>query len=263
MFRFIYKTLHHGPSAVGHSQSHSLYYVRIHPYSKCVQSIYTSPDPLSFAASYLINSCGFPPDKAIFASRYVKFKASDNPDSVLAFFDSHGFSKNQISRLVRNCPQVLLCNPEKTLLPKIEFFKSQGISSADVAKMLSKHPSAFRRSMWNNIIPSFEFFNNFLQSKEKTIAAIKRNGRILLLNHKTCTIPNIEVLQEVGLPQKHIASLLSLHPAVFLCSSTKLKEVVESVKKMGFNPMKGTFAIAVYVMRSMRKSTWEKKLEVF
>ncbi|XAR62568.1 hypothetical protein NMG60_11017385 [Bertholletia excelsa] len=262
MFRFICKTFHHLISAVRHSRCRSIYYVPFHPNSKCLESVYKSTNQRSFAASYLINSCGFSPDIAISASRYLKFEDPAKPDSVLAFFKSHGFTKTQISRIVRIYPFLLSCHPEKALLPKIEFLKSLGMSSADVALVLSKSPEIFRRSLRNHIIPSFEFLDNLLQSKEKTLATIKRHARILV-HPRTYAIPNIEILQEAGVPQKHIASMFSFYPTLFLSCSNKFREVVQGVKKLGLNPSKATFVVAVRVMRSMSRSTWKKKLEVY
>ncbi|KAF6176808.1 hypothetical protein GIB67_020112, partial [Kingdonia uniflora] len=54
----------------------------------------------SFVVSYLINNCGLSPQAAITASKKLNFKTTAKPDSNLQFFQDHGFTKPQISKLI-------------------------------------------------------------------------------------------------------------------------------------------------------------------
>ncbi|KAF6152309.1 hypothetical protein GIB67_005963, partial [Kingdonia uniflora] len=54
----------------------------------------------SFVVSYLINNCGLSPQSAISASKKLNFKTTTKPDSNLQFFQDHGFTKSQISKLI-------------------------------------------------------------------------------------------------------------------------------------------------------------------
>ncbi|CAL5415679.1 unnamed protein product [Camellia sinensis] len=175
---------------------HNLYFLQIHR-SFSSSSIEATPNQPSFTVNYLINSCELPLEKALSLSKQVKFETPHKPDSVLALLENHGFTKTQISNLVMKFPRVLLCDPDKTLLPKLEFFKSKGISSTDVAKMLSSAPKVLDRSLRNQIVPSFNFYRNLIQSQDETILAIKRCCWLLLLDPEAC-VPNIEFLREVG-----------------------------------------------------------------
>ncbi|GMP76650.1 hypothetical protein CsSME_00033237 [Camellia sinensis var. sinensis] len=263
MSSLIFRNLHHLRSCVrAFSPTHrNLHFLQIHPFSS--SSLKTTPNQHSFIVNYLINSCGFPLEKALSASKYVNFEIPDKPDSVLAFFENHGFTKTQISILVRKFPPVIVCDPEKTLLPKLEFFKSKGVSSTDVAKILSSSPTVLKRSLENHVIPSFNFLKKIMGSEEATISAIKRFGRLLLLDLRVCVAPNIEFLREAGVPNENIMVLLKYQPRVFMTNSARFREVVKEVKEMGFNPLRTKFVIAVHAFRAMSKSTWVKKVEVF
>ncbi|CAL5347008.1 unnamed protein product [Camellia sinensis] len=43
-----------------------------------------------FTVNYLINSRGFPLEKALSATKYANFETPHKPDSVLTFFENHG-----------------------------------------------------------------------------------------------------------------------------------------------------------------------------
>ena len=143
---------------------------------------------------------GFHQKKTLSASKYVNFETPEKPDSVLAFFENHGFTQTQISGITRRHPVLLLFDPKKTLLPKLEFLKSKGFSSTYVARIVSTTPDLLKRSLERTIIPCFDFFSNLLQSEKKTLAAIKIYGALLLFNHQTHVTPNIEILREAGVP---------------------------------------------------------------
>ncbi|XP_028053244.1 uncharacterized protein LOC114257661 [Camellia sinensis] len=203
------------------STYNNLYFIQIHPFSS--SSSETTPNQHSFAVNYFINSCGFPLEKALSASNYVELETPNKPDSVLAFLENHGFTKTQISNLVRKYPPVILCDPEKTLLPKFQFFKS----------------------------------------KEETISAIKRNGELLLVDLQACALPNVEILREANVPDAKILLMLKFMPRAFNSTSDRFRKIVNEVKKMGFNPSKLNFVLAVHAFKSMSKSTWGKKVEVY
>ncbi|XP_059654573.1 transcription termination factor MTERF2, chloroplastic-like [Cornus florida] len=231
--------------------------------SSTLKSTSTTSNQHSFTVDYLVKSCGLPPEKALSASNYITIKTPDKPDSVLAFFSNHGFTEIQITLLIRRLPQVLMSNPENTFLPKIEFFQSKGVSTQDTAKILSTTPAVLRRSLENQIIPSYNFFKEFLKSEEKTNATIKRCAVLLLLDLHTSVAPNIEALREIGMPESIIVNFLTNQPHAFTPNADRFKEILEEVKKMGFNPTKVMFGLAIHALRAMTKSTWEKKVEVY
>ncbi|GFZ21828.1 hypothetical protein Acr_29g0009900 [Actinidia rufa] len=262
MFKFTCKAFDYVHRA-SQSPNHNFYFLEIQPFSSSLKSTQKPPNQHSFAVTYLINSCGFSPEKAHSASKYVKFETPEKPDSVLAFFRSHGLTQTQISNVIRTHPRLLLCDPEKTLLPKLEFLKSKGISSTDVTKIVYASPHFLKRSLEKIIIPSFNLFSNLLQSEEKTLAAIKSYSGLLLFDRQTHVIPNIETLREAGVPNANIMFLLTNQPRAFMTGSDRFRQVVKEVETMGFNPLRINFVTAVHALRAMAKSTWEKKVDVY
>lgn len=86
----------------------------------------------SFTVNYLIKSCGLSPEGA---SKRVSLKSSKKTDRVLGLLRNQGLSETQLSKVVRSCSQVLVLDPDKALLPKIEYFRSIGISRESLQKL--------------------------------------------------------------------------------------------------------------------------------
>ncbi|KAF2305971.1 hypothetical protein GH714_009202 [Hevea brasiliensis] len=86
----------------------------------------------SLTLSYLTNSCGLSPHRAVSVCKYVLIKSTDKPDLVLRLLRANGFTKSQIATLISIHPQLILADPEKTLQPKIEYFESLGIAGPDL-----------------------------------------------------------------------------------------------------------------------------------
>ncbi|XP_058203066.1 transcription termination factor MTERF5, chloroplastic-like [Rhododendron vialii] len=201
-------------------------------------------------------------EKALSASKNVKFENPHKPDLVVEFFKNHGFTQTQISSVVRKFPPVLMRDTQKILLPKLEFLKSRGVSSADVARIVSTNPFFLKSSLDNTIIPAFDFLSNLCQSQAKAIAVIQRYRR-LSLDQLTRMSPNIETLRETGVSDSSITYLLIYEPGAFMVSYDRFRRVVEKVEKIGFSPSKVHFVVAIKVLCMMTKSTWNKKVEVY
>ncbi|XP_059654565.1 uncharacterized protein LOC132301317 [Cornus florida] len=63
--------------------------------------------------------------------------------------------------------------------------------------------------------------------------------------------------------ESNILALFTNQPSAFTTNADRFKEIVEEIKKMGFNAQRMNFALAVNAPRGMCKSTWEKKVEVY
>ncbi|KAK4255967.1 hypothetical protein QN277_008890 [Acacia crassicarpa] len=216
----------------------------------------------SFTVSYLIDSCGFSPQEAEAASKRVSLETRDKPDLVIGFLKSHGFSQPQILRLIRIVPELLRYDPEKTFLPKIEFFKSRGISSSHIPRLICSSPNIMRRSLSKHLIPSFNFLRDLFQSDEKLIKSLQYSS-VILLDPKTFVVPKMELLREAGVPQSNIIKYLQFFSRTLTCSPGRLKKAVEEVKELGFDPLKFQFLVAVHVCISLKKSTRDKKADVY
>ncbi|XP_061341132.1 uncharacterized protein LOC133287521 [Gastrolobium bilobum] len=211
----------------------------------------------SFVVSYLINNVGFPPETALKASKQLRFKTSEKPDSVLTFFRDRGFSHSNICHIVRKEPWLLSWDPHKTILPKFVFFLSKGASASDIARLLTANPRILQRSLQKHIIPLYEMVNRFLQSDKNTITCIIRNS---ISFSYTLTIQNVKLLIDYGVCDLSIARLLITRPSLF--GSNNLLKTVEEVKGLGFDPSKSTFAVALLAMKTVSKARWDEKVDI-
>ncbi|XWS53862.1 hypothetical protein CRYUN_Cryun10bG0036700 [Craigia yunnanensis] len=185
------------------------------------------------------------------------------PRSCFISYRNLGFSKTQIASLIRKRPSVLSSNAEKTLLPKLMFFHSKGVSNTDLAKLLSKHPTILRINLERKIIPAFDFLRNLLLSDENTINAVNFYPRILSFDFNAYILPNGKVLRNNGVPEYNIVKALHRVPKTLFSAPVQFKENVEKVMKMVFNPERFTFVLALYVLSSLSKSTWERKFDAY
>ncbi|KAA0049466.1 transcription termination factor MTEF1 [Cucumis melo var. makuwa] len=183
--------------------------------------------------------------------------------AVIALLADYGLSESQISVLDKRFPQILSANPEKILLPKLLFFRSKGLSSPEIAKIVYSFPYVLSGSLNNRIIPAFDYIQAVLGSEEKTLTLIKYFAGILTQDLRISVGPNIEILKQIGVPDSNIFKYLQYRPRVFLTNPIRFKETVDRVTEMGFNPQQLQFVVAVFILRSLTKSTWDKKVEVY
>ncbi|KAK7850628.1 transcription termination factor MTERF15, mitochondrial [Quercus suber] len=259
MLNFLYKAIHHRSCCTVETHialllsSGRLRYI----------SSTSTSNQHSFTVSYLINSCGFSPEAALSASKYVNFENPHKADLVISFFKHHGFSQTQISNVIREHPGVLVSDPHKTLLPKLEFFHSKGFTTSDIATVLSRNSRILKRSLKNQIIPSFVFLKNLLGTDGNTIAAVRCFPGILVVKLDTHVVPNINLLRENGVPESNICASIKKYPRFITTGAIRFKGIVEEVKEMGFNPLGLSFILAIFAIKGMNKSTWERKVNAY
>ncbi|KAK7363612.1 hypothetical protein VNO77_05761 [Canavalia gladiata] len=234
--------------------------LQLHPpsFSLRLFKFTTTSDPHSFTVSYLVHSCGFSPESALRASNKVRFDNPQKPDSVLAFFHNRGFSNSQIRRIVKRELRLLLCDPDKVLLPKFEFLRSKGASSADIVHMVSTGPRFLSRSLENHIVPAYEFVRGFLHSDDQIIACMMRNSCFLSDGRLAF---NSKLLLDNGVRPSDIANLLRRWPSVL--SSANMLKTVEELKEIGFASSTSTFSVALLAKRTVNKTKWDDKVETF
>ncbi|XVF82946.1 hypothetical protein PTKIN_Ptkin16aG0092700 [Pterospermum kingtungense] len=217
----------------------------------------------SFTVSYLINSCGFSPESALSVSKAVQVETPQKPDSVISFFKNHGFSQTQIRSVIKKHPKFLLCNPEKALLPKFQFFHSKRISSSDLTRILSANPEILRRCLDNCIIPNFNSFKDFAHCDDiKVFQAYKNSSDILVRDFRSFVAPNLAILNDYGVPESIVMSELVVHPRAFAVKSDRFRIAVEDVKKLGLNPSKHNFLVALKALLQVSNSARERKFDV-
>ncbi|KAG2693502.1 hypothetical protein I3760_08G100200 [Carya illinoinensis] len=217
----------------------------------------------SFTVSYLINSCGLSPKSAILASKIVDLENPDRPDSVRNLLKENGFTNIQITTIVRRRPQLLLADPGKILLPKIEFFRSIGLSSSELPKIITMCPELLRRSLNQHLIPCYNFLKSVLLEDDKVITTLKRSSRAFLNSVVDNMVPNIELLREIGAPQSTISLLVTNYPDMAFIKHGRFDMALQEVREMGFDPSKSAFVLALQVILKVKKPKWESKLEVY
>ncbi|KAL5098006.1 hypothetical protein RYX36_002333 [Vicia faba] len=215
----------------------------------------STTSPNEFTVSYLVTNLGFSFETATRASKLVRFKASQNPDSVIAILTDFGFSDSQINNLVRQAPNILTCDPHKRILPKFQFLLSKGASNSDVVEIVCRSPRILYASLDNCIIPTFELVRRFLPSNQKVF-----QSRCFFGYHNF--VSNVKLLLDHGVTDSNIRYLLLKTPSIFLIRD--MRSALDMVKNMGFNdPSKVNFCIALLVKRAMPKSKWDAKVIVF
>ncbi|XP_016652495.1 PREDICTED: uncharacterized protein LOC107880139 [Prunus mume] len=177
----------------------------------------------NFTVTYLINSCGLSPKAAISASKKVELQTPERADSVLALVRNHGLSEAQLSKFVRLHPEVLLADPEQTLLPKLR-----------------------------SLIP-----------EKKVVSVLKNSSWFFFEGHSKNVVPNIGLLRQLGMPQSCIYLLLAHYINVLMVKHERFGVVVGKVKEMGFNLEKATSVSALRVLCGRHKSVWNRSWELY
>ncbi|KAI4345455.1 hypothetical protein L6164_012578 [Bauhinia variegata] len=154
--------------------------------------------------------------------------------------------------MIRRCPRLLLCNPVKTITPKIEFFQSKVASSSDIATIVKVSPWILRRSLKNCLIPCYDFLRGYHHSDKKTITSIRRCPNMLRSDK---IIQNVKCLVEIGLPESGIARLLHCWPRSLAFNVVKFKMAIKKVEDLGFDPSRYSFAPVFYALTVISKST--------
>ncbi|XP_068344246.1 transcription termination factor MTERF6, chloroplastic/mitochondrial-like [Pyrus communis] len=216
-----------------------------------------------FTINYLINSCGLSPEGAILVFKRVGLRSPLKPDFILSFIRNHGFSKTQISKMVRMYPQILNSNSEKTLLPKLEFFTSLGVSEEDLATTLEYEPMLLARSLEKHILPTYNFLRRVIFGG-KIASVFKNCSMVFLEGHYNNVERNIRSLKESGMPQSCISLLVAHFTQVLMQNPKKFAQVVGKVKQMRFDMEKSMSVMAIKALSSANnKFIWTRNCEVY
>jgi len=218
----------------------------------------------SFTVSNLVNSCGLSPEKALKLFNRLKPKNPDALNAVIQLLRNYGFSDSQLRKYLKKHPFVLLSNPEKTLLPKLNFLQSVGVSTTDLPNILITNTQFLKSSLEKSIIPRYEAIRSLFRNDKEVVSTLRYgtwgfyNGWVV-----NDTVMNIEVLRKLGVPEDCISLLVSNFPSVAFAKHSRFVEAINSVKEMGFDPSKSYFVLALRVIASMNKETLESKLKFF
>ncbi|KAK2441511.1 transcription termination factor MTERF15, mitochondrial [Trifolium repens] len=218
----------------------------------------------SFTLLSFIDSCGLSPEKALKLSKRLKFKDPNGPNAVIQLFRNYGFSDSQLSTLVKKHPTLLLSNPEKTLLPKLKFLQSIGVSTTDLPKILIGNIPLLTTSLEKNLKPRYLIIRSLVRDDKEVVSVLKHWSWTFYNNSMVNdSVPNIEVLRKLGVPQRFISLLVCNFPKVAFTKHSRFVEAVNFVKEMEFDPLKSNFVLALQGIVKMDKETWESKLKIF
>ncbi|CAL5183781.1 unnamed protein product [Lathyrus oleraceus] len=247
---FSYLRLCHNPN---------LTFIKPSPILHLLLQPFSSSANHSFTLNYLIQNLAFSPETASKISTKLLLNNSQNPDSVLALFKSHGFSNSQLSTLIKTCPNLLTYHPNKTLLPKLNFLLQKGASTSDLIDIITKNPRILYLSLQNSIIPFYDLVKRFFLSDESTIASLK--VRSCMIYSKTPS-QNIQLLLQNGVPESKVGILFRNWYTVFTQNPPVFEKVVMELKELGFNPKTTFFTVALRA-KINSKSNWENKIDVY
>ncbi|GAV68229.1 mTERF domain-containing protein [Cephalotus follicularis] len=195
-------------------------------------------------------------------NKYPKVIESD-AKTVVEIFRVNGFSDEQIATLSMKRPILYTYNADKNLRPKLEYFKSLGFPNVEIANVLSAEPYILERSLENQIMPCIEVLRRFLGNDENVLKAISSCYWMLELNLEKVLEPNISTLMKHGVPQSLVFKTLVREPKMMLIRTKRFSEVIAEVKKLGFDPNRSVFLLAIRAMGLVSKTIWEQKLEAY
>ncbi|KAK7333628.1 hypothetical protein VNO80_30404 [Phaseolus coccineus] len=213
---------------------------------------------VTFTVSYLISSCGLSLELAKELSKRVKLKTPDGPNAVIDTLKNYGFSKALVAKLVEKNPRLLAAKVETTLLPKLEFFHSIGVSNIDMHKIALESPLILESSLEKILVPRYEIIRRIVGDDRKVVKVLTRAPfSFTVCDLSKCLVPNIEVLRQFGVPQGSISLLVVNFPSATMWKHSRFVEVVERIKKFGFDPKRTSFVMAIQVLITMHKEAWE------
>ncbi|XP_058764914.1 uncharacterized protein LOC131638372 [Vicia villosa] len=223
-----------------------------------LQPFSSSPQNHTFTLNYLIQNLAFSPETASKISTKVNLTNSQNPDSVLALFKSHGFSNSQLSTIIKTCPILLTYDPNKTLLPKLNFLLQKGASTSDLIDIITKNPRFLYLSLHKSITPFYDLVKRFLLTDESTIASLKLH--VCLIYSRTPS-RNIQFLIQNGVPESKVGILYRNWYIVLTQNPPVFEKAVMELIELGFNPKTTFFTVALRA--KLMKHRWQTKVDVY
>ncbi|PIM99746.1 hypothetical protein CDL12_27758 [Handroanthus impetiginosus] len=165
--------------------------------------------------------------------------------------------------MVTKLPSILVADPEKTVLPKLQFFHSIGIPAHVLAHMTSRSPVILRCSLENRIIPFYDYLKNLLQSDKKVITVFKHAVRPFSHIALQRLPPNVAILKKYGVNESHISSLMVHYPESMMMRSDELVKLVNKVTELDIDTSKSIFIHAIHVLHMTSKSAWEARKRAY
>ncbi|XP_077226305.1 uncharacterized protein LOC143859510 [Tasmannia lanceolata] len=136
------------------------------------------------------------------------------------------------------------------------------VSNSKLAELIATNPYILIKRLNSPIIPFLEFLRSLVQTDENIIKALKRSRWLISCDIERQMKPNIALLQDYDVPISRISYLIMTKPGILMQKPDTLREIIDNVKNLGFKCGSGMFTLAIHVMSSMNKLTWDAKIEL-
>ncbi|KAL5767243.1 hypothetical protein ACOSQ2_014026 [Xanthoceras sorbifolium] len=218
--------------------------------------------------NFLTETLNFPKPQA--QSLSIRFssriRSPENPQSVIRYFQSLGFSESVIRSSVHVCPQILITNVDKTLKPKIEFFQELGLVGSDLGKFISRNSVILTYSLSKKLIPCTQVLSKILvndNNNEELFRVLNKCGWLLSRYPDSRLLSNIAYLESCGIVGSQLTMLLKRQPRIFIMEDSKLKGLVSRVSDLGFSVDSRMFVHGLHTVSGLSEETFGKKLDLF
>ncbi|CAO2839161.1 unnamed protein product [Amaranthus hypochondriacus] len=227
---------------------------------------------------YLMETVGFSNKEALSASnklahsRQIRgtknvndFNFLQNADSVITYFNQLGIKKSQIRNTISSVPQVLLCNVDKTLKPKIEYFLNLGFSESEFFALVKNDPYLFFSGLNTKIIPAIQALKEILGCDNQINLLLKKSTHFFRRGCVPQTLlRNVALLRDYGIPVELIRKRIVLMPAPFFRNSDFLEDAVVRVEKtLGIPRDSSQFLFAICLLTSFKTEKLESKRQIY
>ncbi|KNA20139.1 hypothetical protein SOVF_055130 [Spinacia oleracea] len=238
-------------------------------------SISTESNPAF--VNYLVESLGFPTQHALSTSdklsrvrqhRGVKkvgdFNFVENADSVIKFLTKIGFEHSHIRNVVVSAPEILLCNVNKTLIPKTQTIHKMGISGPDFIEVVKVNPSILLLALNSKVVPAIQALKEIMGCDLHVIAILKksRGKRFYCISRNL--VPNVALLRNYGIPIESIQKYVLKLSTALVQKTELLKDVVIRVEeKLGIPRDSPQFLFGIHLLSSLTEKNIQLKREIF
>ncbi|KAM7465760.1 hypothetical protein LguiB_013322 [Lonicera macranthoides] len=219
----------------------------------------------SFTVQYLMNTCGFPLQDALSASKKLQLNEnkSHKHQSVLELLRSFHFYDTHITKLLIKSPKILQMKVNNNLKPKLEYLRDNGLEGRLLPDLIVSNPEILIRSLSGFTKPRLEFLKKYLHTNDKVFGAVKRTSWLWRLNLKGIMERNIELLLSEGVTTRSIERWVFWQPRTLMHRVDRIVYAIRTVKELGLDPSSLRCVRAIQVLLSISHSTWNQKVQNF
>ncbi|GER47585.1 mitochondrial transcription termination factorfamily protein [Striga asiatica] len=234
----------------------------------------TTPDLSSnnnLLTNYLTEFLNYTPHEAASISSQVSPRLStQNPDSVVNYLKSLGFSTAHLQSAIQRQPMLLFLDVDKNLKPKIDFYQELGLHGPHLPVLISKNPGFLTGSLDKRLKPSIEAIKKVLElyfslKKDEinllVFSILSRPGFIITSWSRMES--NMAYLRSCGVMDSQLIMLLKNYPMIFVTPGDDLKGLVSRAVEMGFKAGSKMLIYGVLVLYSYNPKTLSRKFELF